>query len=362
MNESLEACRWVYNETLATRKNAWEQEQRSVSRYDTIGMLPTWKADKPELEQAHSQVLQEVCTRVDLAFQAFFRRVKAGEEKVGYPRFRGHDRYDSFTYPQTGFKVLDNEHLHLSKIGDVKIKMHRPIEERVKALTVRRDRLGNWYACFSCIVEPKPMPLTSKVIGVDVGLATFATLSNGEKIENPRFFKRDQKALLKARSKRDRADKETPRRRKLTRSCLHIENRITNRRKDFAHKLSRNLVNEYQIIAFEKLDIQDMQDGNYRSMNRSIADVAWARFVQYCSAKAEDAGRTVVLVNPKNTTKMCSRCGEIVPKTLSERVHECPHCGLVLDRDHNAALNIIALGLHGMGSIPRSRSTLVDAE
>ena len=161
MNKTLELCRSVYNEVLATRKNAWEQEQRSVSRYDTIGMLSTWKADRPELNQVYSQVLQDVCTRVDLAFQAFFRRVRAGEEP-GYPRYKGHG-YDSFTYPQSGFNLLDNGYLYLSKIGNVRVKWHRPIEGRIKTLTVRRDVLSNWYVCFSCVVDPTTLPLTSKV-------------------------------------------------------------------------------------------------------------------------------------------------------------------------------------------------------
>ena len=130
MQKALDACRWVYNEALATRKNAWGQEQRSVSRYDTIKMLPNWKREHLFLLNAHSQSLQDACTRVDLAFQNFFRRVKAGQNP-GYPRFRGRGRYDSFTYPQSGFKLPDNGRLHMSKIGNVNIVLHRPIEGKV---------------------------------------------------------------------------------------------------------------------------------------------------------------------------------------------------------------------------------------
>ena len=168
LNNTLELCRWVYNETLATRKNAWEQEKKSISCYDTIKMLPGWKKEKPELSQVYSQVLQEVCKRVDLAFKAFFRRVKAGE-KPGYPRFRGWGWYDSFTYPQTGFTLCDHG-LLLSKIGGIKIVQHRPMEGKIKTLNISRDAVGNWYACFSCEVESMPLPESKKAIGVDVGL------------------------------------------------------------------------------------------------------------------------------------------------------------------------------------------------
>src|SRR5689334_3481989 len=141
--QTLEVCRWVYNETLATRKNSWEQDKKALSLYGTNKLLTTWKQDHPELKGVFSQVLQNAQERVDLAFKAFFRRVMAGE-KPGYPRFRGYGRYDSFTFKQFGFKLLDND-LCLSKIGAVKIILHRPIEGSIKTLTLQRDTVGNWY-------------------------------------------------------------------------------------------------------------------------------------------------------------------------------------------------------------------------
>lgn len=365
MRKALGACRWIYNETLAMRKDAWEQEQRSVSLYDTIKMLPGWKREHSFLLDAYSQSLQDACTRVDLAFQAFFRRVKAGETP-GYPRFRGQDRYDSFAYPQSGFRLLDGGRLRLSKIGDVKIKVHRPVEGKVKCLAVRRDSLGNWYACFSCEVDPEPLSPSSKVVGVDVGLTHFATLSTSEHIPNPRFFRQDEKSLVKAQRRLSKREKGTPEYCKCRRVIQHIHQRIANRRKDFAHKLSRQMVNEFQIIAFEDLNIQQMQDGNWRSMNKSIGDAAWNQLIRFTTEKAEWAARSIVLVDPHNTTQMCSGCGEIVPKDLSVRVHDCPHCGLKLNRDHNAALNILALGLQCVRADPsvtgRSRANSLAAE
>ena len=159
--QTLEECRWCYNETLAYRKNSWESEQKSVSLYDTNAFLKNWKSGKESLKSVHSQVLYNVQVRVDLAFKAFFRRVKAGE-KPGYPRFKGFGRYDSFTYPQSGWKFTEGK-LRLSKIGFVKIKLHRPIEGQIKTCTIRRSN-GKWFVCFSCIDVPShPLKPSNKI-------------------------------------------------------------------------------------------------------------------------------------------------------------------------------------------------------
>lgn len=344
LTRTLELCRWVYNETLATRKNAWEQEQKHVSHYDTIKMLPDWKKIKPELKQVYSQVLQEVCTRVDLAFLSFFRRVKMGE-KPGYPRFKGHGRYNSFTYPQTGFEMLDNG-LSLSKIGVVKVIAHRPLRGITKTLNIHRDAVGNWYANFSCEVKPEPLPKSEMAVGIDVGLESFATFSNGYKVPNPRFFRKDEKLLARAQRRLSKAEKGTSERAKRRKVVAHIHKRTTNRRKDFAHKLSRRLINEYGMIALEKLNIKNMLQNHH--LAKSIADAAWNQLAQYIQYKAEEAGRECVLVDPRNTSKRCSRCGILVEKSLSVRVHKCPVCGLDIDRDENAAINILALGLESL--------------
>lgn len=347
MQQSLDACRWVYNKALETRKEAWEQRQESISRYDTINMIPGWKKEHPFLKDAFSQCLQEACTRVDLAFQAFFRRVKVGETP-GYPRFKG-DWYKSFTYPQSGFR-LDGDRLYLSKIGNVRIGLHRPLEGDVKTLTIRRDALGNWYACFSVELAPDPLPPSPQVVGVDLGLTHFATLSTGEQVPNPRFFRQDERALAKAQRRLAKCARGTGEYRKRKRVVQHIHQRIANRRRDFSHKLSSRLVDEFQIVVFEDLDIRDMQENGYRSLHKSIGDAAWNQLVQYTRYKAVKAGRECVLVDPRGTTQECSGCGEVVPKDLSVRVHECPHCHCVLDRDLNASLNVLARGLASIGA------------
>jgi len=343
LEKVLELCRWVYNDTLAARKNAYEQDGKSLGLYDTNKLLTQWKADKPALKGVHSQVLQNVQERVELAFKAFFRRVKAGEEP-GYPRFKGKGLYDSFTFKQSGFKLV-GDRLTISKVGDVRVKLHRPICADIKTLTIQRDSVGNWYACFSCECEPQPLPTNHNVVGIDLGLTTFAYFSNGGKIERQRWMKQDAADIARLQRKKERFVKGSPERRKVVKALCHAYERAANRRNNFAHQESRKLVNEYQFIAFEKLDIKDMQSNGNKTVNRGIADVAWGQFVQYTTYKAANAGRGVALVNPRGTTQECSGCGQVVPKDLSVRIHDCPNCGLKISRDLNAALNILARGL-----------------
>ena len=347
MERTLDLCRWTYNQTLAYQKNAWENEGKSVSKYETHDLLPDWKSDKPELSEVFSQTLQNVQERVDLALKAFFRRVKAGE-KPGYPRFRGRGWYDSFTYPQKGFK-LDSGKLYLSKIGEIKITLHRQIEGKIKRLTIRRAATGKWFACFSVELEdlPKPPWKDGSIVGIDVGLTSFATLSNGEKIANPRFFRDEESELARVQRKLSKAAKGTPERKAALNVVERVHERIANKRYEFAHQVSRDLVNRFGLIAFEDLNIKNMLQNH--CLAKSISDVAWNMLVTVTSYKAESAGSIVVLVDPRNTSKMCSRCGILVEKTLADRVHNCPECGLSLDRDWNAAINILRLGLQSVG-------------
>jgi putative transposase len=344
LEQTLELCRSVYNSTLAVRKNAYASEGKSLSRYNTNKLLPIWKVNFTPLKEVHSQVLQNVQKRVDLAYQAFFRRVKTGENP-GYPRFKGKGQYQSITYPQYGNgAALDGQTLTLSKIGPMKVVMHRPIEGTIKTVTVQYSA-GKWYAYFSCEVEPQPLPPSSEVVGIDLGLKTFAVLSTGDTIKRQRWMKRDEQDIARLQRKKERFPKGSPERRNAVKALSHAYQRASNRRNDFAHQESHKLVNRFGLLVLEKLDIADMQANRNKVINRSIADVAWARFVQYTAYKAESAGRSVIQVNPRGTTQMCSGCGEIVPKDLSVRVHDCPHCGLKLDRDLNAALNILGRGL-----------------
>jgi len=350
MQHILEECRWLYNHLLEQRKTTWEERKESFSMYDQINLFPALKKERPSLATVHSQVLQNVAMRIDLAFKAFFRRVRAGE-RPGYPRFRGAGWYDSFTYPQGGYSVNSNS-VTLSKIGTVKAVIHRPVEGKIKTCCIRHTSTGKWFVSLACEVEDQPLPESTEAVGIDVGLSNFATLSTGESIPNPRFFRSDEKALAKAQRKLSKFEKGTPERRHRRKAVSHIHERIANRRKDFAHQNSRRIVNRFGIIAVEDLSINRMIKNH--CLAKSIADVAWGQFAAFLSYKAESAGREYIAVNPAYTTQDCSWCGFRQLMPLSQREFHCPNCGLVLDRDLNASINILGLGLQSLGLVPRS--------
>ena len=323
----------LYNAGLQERRDAYRLERKTIRYIDQQNQLPEIKETRPELKEIHSQVLQDVLRRLDKAFQAFFRRVTERHGKAGFPRFKARRRYDSFTYAQSGFALKDGK-LHLSKIGDVRIKLHRPVEGKIKTLTITRSATGKWHACFSVEIEAQPLPASDRAIGIDVGLSHFATLSTGEQIDNPRFFRADEKALAQAQ------------RREKRKVARRIHERTANRRRNFAHQLSHALVSLYGAIFFEQLNIQGMVKNH--ALAKSISDAAWHQLVQFTQYKAADAGRVCGQVDPRGTSQRCSACGATVVKDLSQRIHQCL-CGLVLDRDHNAALNVLARGLASFG-------------
>jgi putative transposase len=345
MERTLEQCRWVYNQTLAYRKDAWEKEGRSANWYETKRLLPQWKTDRPALKNVHSQVLQNVTERVDLAFKAFFRRARQGEKELGYPRFRGQGRYDSFTYTQSGFKLNGNR-LTLSKLGAVKVVLHRSVEGQIKTCCIRRSATSKWFVTLTCEIEPEHLPENTAQVGIDVGLHVFAALSTDETIDNPRFFRKDERSLAKAQRRMAKETKGTPERTKRRKVVCRIHERIANRRNDFAHQHSRWIVNRFGLIAVEDINTNRMVHNH--CLAKSIMDAAWSSFLFDLTYKAEDAGRVIVKVNPAYTSQQCSSCDHRQPTPLSKRVYRCPCCGLEIDRDLNASLNILAVGLHGV--------------
>lgn len=262
LEHQLEECRWLYNHLLAERRDAWEQRGGSLRLYDQQATLPALKAERPALAGVQSQVLQNVAVRLDLAFQAFFRRLKMGEQEPGYPRFRGDGRYDSFTFPQVpvGCKLdSDARRVRIMHVGQVKVVLHRPLEGTPKTATIRRRRTGKWYISFSCeCAEPSPLPAAGQQVGIDVGLTTFATLSTGETIANPRFFRAEEQALAKAQRCLSKTEKGTPARTQRRQVVARVYERMTWRRSDFAHQHSRRIVNGYDLIAVEDLSVNRM--------------------------------------------------------------------------------------------------------
>lgn len=341
LTETVETCRHLYNHALSERKAAYQERGESIGFARQCARLPALKRDSPSLSCVHAQVLQDVLRRVDRAFQAFFRRVKAGK-KPGYPRYKGKGWYDSFTYPQWGNGVkLDSGRLILSKIGAIRLHNDRPLDGTPKTCTIVRKADG-WYASIACAVAPSLLPPTGKAVGIDVGLESFATLSDGTQIANPRYYRAAERKLKQAQRRLSRRVKGSNRRRKARELLAKAHLNVNRARQDFAHKTARALVNEYDHIAVEKLNIRGMIRNH--PLAKSIADAGWGRFLRILIAKAASAGRVVVEVNPAGTSQVCAQCGESVLKRLAVRWHSCPYCGCELHRDHNAALNILKKG------------------
>ena len=355
---TLDRCRELYNVALQERRDAYRMTGTSISYYDQANQLPEIKEIREEYKDIHSQVLQDVLRKADKAFKAFFARCKRGDTP-GFPRYKGKGHFDSFCYPQTGFSLTHDNRVCLSKIGSMKVKLHREIKGTVKTCTIKRE--GDlWYVVFACEVEPEPLDENSEAVGIDLGLLHFATLSDGSTIENPRYYRKAQKQLEHLQQALSRKKRGSTRRKKAVKAVTKAHRKVANQRKDFLHKESRRLVNSYGFIVFEELQPANMskrpkpkQDGNGTylpngaaakgGLNKSILDAGWGLFQQFCRYKAANAGREVLFVNPTYTSQVCSVCGSIVKKELSERWHSC-ECGCSLDRDHNAAINILALG------------------
>jgi putative transposase len=258
------------------------------------------------------------------------------------------------TYLQSGFSLNSNI-LTLSKIGDLKIKMHRQLEGNIKRLTIRRSTTQKWFVSILTDVDNyQPLEHSDNSVGIDVGILSFAALSDGTFVENPIFYVNEQKNLAKVQRRFSKAEKGTLERSKFLKSLCRVHERISNKREDFAQKLSETLVNNYGIICFEDLNIKSMSKNH--NLAKHILDAAWSKLVTYTSYKAANAGRKVVLVDPENTSKMCSNCGMLVEKDLSERTHNCSFCGLSIDRDLNASINILRLGLQSGRKIGRCPS------
>ncbi|PJA84275.1 MAG: transposase [Candidatus Nealsonbacteria bacterium CG_4_9_14_3_um_filter_37_13] len=353
LEKHLSLCRWLYNHFLDERRTLYQKKKIKVFCYDQIKKILELKKEKPELNNVYSQILQDVVKRLDKAFQNFFRRVKENKngkkQKVGYPRFKGYWRYDSFIYPQFGFELRDDK-LNLSKIGSIKLKLHRLLEGTPKTLTVRRTRTNKWYACFSVEIK-KELPkkkVIQEAIGIDVGLDSFLTTSQGEKIDNPRYLTKSEEKLAKIQRWHSRKKLKSSNRKKSRLKVARLYEKITDQRLDFLHKLSSGLAKSFQLIAFEKLNIKGMVRNKY--LAKSISDASWNRFLQQLRYKAAEAGIWAVEINAKNTSQICSGCGSNVPKTLAVKKHKCPQCGLIIDRDINAAKNILQLALNTVGT------------
>ncbi len=345
MGDMLDTHRHLYNRALAERKAAYEQEQRTVRYDEQSGHLKEERLTNPFLTKTNFSSCQATLRRLDRAFTAFFRRLKTGE-KPGYPRFRGRGRFDSVVFPSYGDGCrLKGGRAEFQHIGTIKLKLHRPIEGTIKTMTFRREADG-WYVIFSCdLGDRQPKPATGPAVGIDLGLKSFLVTSDGAQIAPPQFYRKAQASLRRAGRRVARRTKGSTRRRKAVRLLAKAHQHVANQRKDFHHKTALGLVQTHSLIAHEDLNVRGIARTR---LAKSTHDAGWAGFLTILAHKAEEADVTVIAVNPANTTQACSDCGSLpdVRLTLADRVHSCS-CGLALDRDENAARNILqkALGL-----------------
>ena len=354
LDEVLWRCRTLYNAALEQRITAWQRCHVAVSRFQQEAELKEIRAEMPEYAAIHSHLLQDVLARLDKTYQAFFRRIQRGE-KAGFPRFKGRNRFHSFTFKEYGNGArVDNGVLVLSKIGRIRVHWSRPLEGTPKTVALSKEADG-WYVCFSCAdVLCEPLPATGQETGIDLGLESFATLADGSQIANPRIFRLAEMRLKRAQRRVSRRKRGSARRKKAVVLLAKAHQRVRRARADFHHKTALQLVRQYDVIYHEDLQTANMVKNHH--LAKSIADAGWSQFLSILSFKAACAGREVVAVNPAYTSQACSGCGVLVAKGLSVRWHTCPECGTSLHRDHNAAKNIERLGQSLRGGVALAAS------
>jgi putative transposase len=337
-----EACR-LYNAALDERRSAWRMRGLKLNYYTQSRQLKAIRA-AGDCCVANFSTCQDVLRRVDGAFADFFRRLKRGE-RPGYPRFKPRQRYDSLTWASwgSGCALRSNGRLYLQGAGEIKVKWHRPlpVNARIKTSTIKREA-GHWYVCFSLeLADPQPLPECSDAVGIDVGLTSFLVTDSGRAVANPRHFRLAERALRRAQRKLARRQKRSRRREQARLHVARLHAHIANQRRDFHHKTANWLATTYGRIAIENLNVRGLAASR---LAKSVHDAGWSQFLCILADKAGNAGRQLVAVNPAGTTQRCSACGAHVPKTLADRWHDCPACGLSLSRDQNAARNILQLG------------------
>lgn len=368
---SLETHRRLYNSALEDRIAAYKNDKKTLRcshQYKTYSAIRNQQIDDLKngkdgphwMAHISAVSMRDTIARLDLAFDAFFRRLKNGEDP-GFPRFRGRDRYDSipFNNYNSGCVLLDpcgdpvfcdsedgvtkGFKLKLFGIGKIRVRLHRPIQGKIKAVVVKREGV-HWFVVFSCdlgpiIVEPSKGPC----VGIDVGLESFYTTSNGRHEKNPRYLKSVLPKLRRQQRSLSRKRKKSKNREKCKRRLVILHTKVKNNRKEHHYKASLKLIRRFGTICVENLNVKDMiKNGKF---SRSIGDAGWSSFISILKCKAESAGVRVISVEPRGTSQECSQCGQVVNKDIRERMHKCPHCGLKIHRDVNAARNILARGL-----------------
>jgi putative transposase len=352
----LEHSRQIYNAALAERISCYQITGQSLGYIEQSRHLTDARA-LTEVKSHLRSIQQDALECVGEAFKGFFRRVKNGE-KPGFPRFKGKDRYHTFSqkYEKERACPIKGDKLKVPGVGTCRVRLSRPIEGQCKQLRITR-RVDGWYALLVCeMFKPEPLAPTGQTIGVDVGISSFATLSNGKEIENPRHLMNALDNLKRQQRRLSRKKKGSKRRAKQRIKVARAHLKVARCRKDFHHKKSLDLVKEFDVITVEDLNIRGMLKNHH--LAQAISDVGWGSFFTMIQTKAESAGRVFKRVDPKYTSQICGNCGHKQKMPLAIRVYECEKCGFVIGRDHNSAINIDRAGqarIHVRGERRRSK-------
>jgi len=352
MVKAVEGCRRFWNMALEDRMARWQGERRSTTYWQQCLTLTAEARENPAMRSMYMQTLQDVLRRVDRAFKKCFR----GKGRL--PRFKKHSGFGSFTYPQAynGSVRLDLQRgrLSLSKVGNVKVVVHRPVPvaARLKTCTVKREPDGKWFAClvYEGVVSLVDVPLPQVWItplGIDLGLKSLITTSDGEKVEPPRFFRKSERKLVRLHRAMSNKTSGSKNRVKATLKLAAQYSRVSNQRRDFHHKLSARLVRDHSLIAFEDLRTRNLVRNH--SLAKSIKDASWWQLVQFTEYKAARAGRMLVKVPPEFSTQECCFCGTRNTVALEIRQFACGGCGKILDRDRNASRIVLKRGILQVG-------------
>jgi putative transposase len=338
----LESHRTLYNCALEHRRWSWERGV-AVSYYDQSAELKDIRREDEGLAACNFSSCQATLRRLHRSFNAFFRRVKAGE-KAGYPRFKGRDRFDTVDFPSHGDGCrFSGSRVTFQGVGSVKVKYHRPTEGMIKTVSFKREA-GRWYVVVSCDLGDAPPLVTDRpAVGIDLGLTSFLVTSDGETVEPPRFARRNGAKLRRAQRALSRCQRGSKRRKAVKLRIARCHAKVANQRRDFHHKTAQTLTDRYGVVCVEDLNVRGIARSR---LAKSAHDAGWAQFVAILAAKAEGAGVQVIAVDPRNTTQVCSDCGCLpdVPLGLSDRVYHCASCGYVGNRDENAARNVLRRG------------------
>ena len=355
LNNIFYAARSLYNGALQERIAFYRKTGKSLSYNKQAAELPEITDNLTDYNKIHSQILQQTLKQLDSAYKNFFRRVKNSSDKPGFPRFKGADRFRSICFPQVkfdlsgsgGVKRLPNDKLKIFGIpGEIKIIWHRPLQGRAKTFQIIKQA-NCWYAVISCdAIEKKPLPKTGKTSAFDIGLTAFLTMDDGTKFHHPKPWRTAKEKLAEKQRILAAKQRGSLNRRRAKTALQAANQKVVNIRQDFQHKLANKLIAENDVIILEKLEVQKLLQKGHKNLHIGISDAAWSNFVAILTYKAESAGRIVIFVDPRNTSKMCSACGMIKKDlTLMDRTYRCGHCKFEMDRDQNAAINIRRLGM-----------------